>query len=132
MSGNRPEDAKTSDSTETETGKKLRLIGYGSVKNQETYRFTIDASEISPHVGNYAINIANDNKGKTVTDSETREIEIDKASNRHKSLQSVEIKLREGINTIGVYPRVEGQNFSGLGDKLVVECSNCTEQPSAE
>ncbi len=111
--------------------KKLRLLGKGSVKNQETYNFEIDASELSPQVGSYAIEILNeDDKGKKTSDSETRKIEQDAGSNRHKQLQSVELKLREGKNTIRVYTRMEGQNPNTFTADLTVECVNCKDQPA--
>lgn len=114
----------------TNQDQKLRLLGKGVIKNQATYTFEIDASTMPPQIGNYAIDVANENKkGKTINDSETRKIEIDAGSNRHKPLQSVEIKLREGINTIRVFPRVDGVDLFDSRDVLIVECTNCKDQP---
>ncbi len=129
--------SQSSNASQSSTGinqandKKLRLVGKGSVRNQETYNFVIDASDMPPQTGNYTIEIKNtDKKGKETVDSETRKIEFDAGINRHKQLQSVEVKLREGTNVIAVTPRVEGQNFVETA-QLAVECTVCKDEPAS-
>ena len=110
-------------------GGQINLLGKGKIKNQATYNLEIDASELPPIVGNYAIEILNENKGVKTFDSETRKIEFDAGINRHKQLQSVELNLREGKNTIVITPRGERLGFVKSA-KIVVECNNCQNQPA--
>ncbi len=51
--------SQTSNDTKGTKDKRLRLVGKGKIKNQETYNFEIDASELPPQVGNYAVEIFN-------------------------------------------------------------------------
>lgn len=112
----------------TAGGKKLRLSGKGKIKNQATYNLEIDASELPPIVGSYAIEIKNENLNKQIFDYETRKIEYDASTNRHKALQLIELKLREGVNHITVSPRVEGLNLAGVFSEIIVECKDCIDE----
>ncbi len=112
-------------------GSRLHLRGEGAIKNQQTYKLEIDAGEMPPLVGSYAVEIKNEDKdGKNTFDSETKKIEFDAGINRHKQLQSIELKLREGDNKITVFPRVDGQNLDKSEARIEVKCTNCKDQPA--
>lgn len=121
-----PTNAKITD------GKKIYLRGKGKIENQAVYELSIDASELSPTVGSYAIEIENIKDGVKTFDSELIKIEQDAGINRHKQLQSVELKMREGTNTITVFPRVDGQNFKNSSAAIEVRCTNCKNQPAPD
>lgn len=124
-------DAEAASGAKMADGGRLHLGGEGKIKNQQTYPLEIDATDLPPIVGDYAVEVENIKGDIRTYDSKTLKIEQDGGINRHKQLQSIELKLREGINRIRIFPRVAGSNLERFAAEKVVRCDNCKDQPAS-
>ena len=108
----------------TTTDNTLRLNGERKIKDNNKISLEIDASKIDPLVGNYLIEVKDeDNK---IIRTENRQIVQDERINQQKTLQTEEVTLAEGINNITVYTITRNKLLPSYRADIKVFCQSCS------